>query len=144
MSIHVLLVNSCPESRNRLAASLQVVDDIRVIHEVNGRGDGPAATGLPGPDVVLLEQPLQVMQGVRMPHHIRIRYPDSKLLVLSGVLDEVGFSTILSAGVKGYLTYENTAEELATAIRLVHQGKPYFCAVGQEFLVKKCLERTRL
>jgi two-component system response regulator DesR len=143
MNIHVLLVNSSQEIRDRLMSTLQVVDDIRIITEAYGNGDDLNATGLSNPDVVLIEQPLQVMKGVRVPS-IRAQYPDSKMLVLSRVIDEGSFSSILAAGVKGYLTYEHTTEELATAIRLVHQGKPYFCAAGQELLMKKCLECSRL
>ena len=90
--------------------------------------------------MVVMELALPDICGVQVTRKIMAAHPDTKILLMTTCIDENCFAKSLEAGAGGYLTKDGaTTKALATAIRLVHQGKPYFCAEGQELLMKKCL-----
>lgn len=139
MSIEILLVHTCLETRNRQAAVLGTEDDIHIIAEADSGQEALHKIQLSSPDVVVIDPTLPDMSCIQVTRQIMSKYPDAKVLLLTKCIDENCFYESLAAGVRGYLTKGCAEEDLAAAIRTVYQGKPYFCAEGQELLMKKCL-----
>lgn len=142
MSIQVLLVNTRHIS-NRLALLQSSEDDIHIIAEADSGQAALLKIQLFQPDVVVMDPILSDMSCIQVTRQILVEHPDEKVLLLTTCIDENCFYESLAAGARGYLAKGCAGEELAAAIRAVYQGKPYFCAEGQEILIKKCLERTQ-
>ncbi len=75
------------------------------------------------PDLVLMDLKMPVMNGVQATRHIRQKYPDIKILVLTTYdADEWVFDAIRS-GAAGYLLKDTEREALIAAIRDTMAGK---------------------
>jgi len=75
------------------------------------------------PDLVLMDLKMPVMNGVQATRHIRQKYPDVKILVLTTYdADEWVFDAIRS-GAAGYLLKDTQREALITAIKDTMAGK---------------------
>lgn len=74
------------------------------------------------PDVVLMDVRMPVMDGVAATQTISQRFPATKVLVLTTFDDDEYVSQAMRHGAKGYLLKDTPSEDLAIAIRAVHQG----------------------
>jgi DNA-binding NarL/FixJ family response regulator len=75
------------------------------------------------PDLVLMDLKMPVMNGVQATRHIRQKYPDVKILVLTTYdADEWVFDAIRS-GAAGYLLKDTQRDTLITAIKDTVAGK---------------------
>jgi two-component system, NarL family, response regulator LiaR len=83
------------------------------------------------PDLVLMDLKMPVMNGVQATRHIRKKYPDIKILVLTTYdADEWVFDAIRS-GAAGYLLKDTQREALIAAIKDTMAGKtPVDSSVG--------------
>jgi DNA-binding NarL/FixJ family response regulator len=82
-------------------------------------------TSLP-PDVVVMDIRMPVMDGVQATQLMCQQFPDTKILVLTTFNDSDYVAQALRFGAKGYLLKDTPAEELAKAIRSIHQGYTQF------------------
>lgn len=120
-----------------------VVDDHRHIHEVitrvlMGIPDmsivGQAANGAEavelceeiGPDLILMDVVMPVMDGMQATERIHDKYPDLKILVLSSFQDHESVHQLLRGGAVGYITKDALANDLVNVIRTTMQGKAVF------------------
>lgn len=75
------------------------------------------------PDLILMDLKMPVMNGVQATRHIRQKYPDVKILVLTTYdADEWVFDAIRS-GAAGYLLKDTQRETLISAIKDIMAGK---------------------
>jgi DNA-binding NarL/FixJ family response regulator len=139
-NIQVLLVHPHQETRNHLAGILSTENNIDIIAEAGSGQDILDIVKLSSPDVVVMGLTRQSLEE-QMTLHIHTAFPDIKILALSMFVDENSFSDILAAGARGFLVINCADEELASAIRSVYRGRPYFCAISQEILIKECLPK---
>lgn len=120
--IRILLIDDQLIIRQGLKALLELEPDLEVV----GSGDnGQVAVEKVEalhPDVVLLDIRMPGMDGVAATRIICQRFPETKVLVLSGYDDQAYLADALQAGARGYLLKDTPAEELAAAIRSVHKG----------------------
>jgi DNA-binding NarL/FixJ family response regulator len=74
------------------------------------------------PDVVLMDVQMPHLDGHAATRLIRERYPQIRVLMLSTFSSCEYISTAIQAGAQGYLLKDMPSEELAQAIRAIHQG----------------------
>jgi DNA-binding NarL/FixJ family response regulator len=125
--IRILLVDDQSIIRQGLKALLELEADITVIADAE---DGQVAVekvqalqaSAQGPDLVLMDIRMPVMDGVAATREICQRFPASKVLVLTTFDDDTYVAEALSVGAMGYLLKDTPSEELAAAIRSVHKG----------------------
>jgi DNA-binding NarL/FixJ family response regulator len=87
--------------------------------------DGQAAISLVQllqPDVVLMDVRMPNCDGVVATREIHQRYPWVRILVLTTFENDEYVHQSLQAGALGYLLKRTPAEQIAAAIRAVHQG----------------------
>ncbi len=96
------------------------------LHVVGTAADGAEALELLPhlrPDLVLMDLKMPVMNGVQATRHIRQKYPDVKILVLTTYdADDWVFDAIRS-GAAGYLLKDTQREALIAAIKDTMAGK---------------------
>lgn len=137
MKIKVLLVDDHKIVRDGLSAILKTEDDIYLIAEAGAGQEAIDKVRELSPDVVVMDLTLPDMGGITATRRILAEYPETKVLVLTMLLEENCVYECLEVGARGYLVKDCAAEELVAAIRSVYQGKPYFCAGVLELMMKK-------
>jgi len=108
--------------RNGLQQLLATTDDIELV--------GMAANGLEAltlvaelkPDVVLMDLSMPEMDGVEATKRIVAEHPGVRVLVLTSFSDQSRIMDALRAGAEGYLLKHSEPDDIAAAIRAVHEG----------------------
>ncbi|MCG2577257.1 response regulator transcription factor [Dechloromonas sp. XY25] len=85
-------------------------------------------------DVLLLDLALPGQSGVDVLRTLRQRYPDLKVLVLTGYPEERYALAMLRHGADGYLCKECGQDELLRAVRTLGQGQRYLSPRMAELL----------
>ncbi|MDD2853593.1 MAG: response regulator transcription factor [Desulfuromonadaceae bacterium] len=136
MNIKILLVDDHKIMRDGLSSLFSDAEDIDVVAEASGGGEAVEKALEHSPDVVVMDLTLPDMGGIEATRRIMAKKPETKVLVLSMLMDRNCVLESLEAGARGYLAKDCAAEELVAAIRAVYAGKPYFCAGATEIMIK--------
>jgi DNA-binding NarL/FixJ family response regulator len=111
--------------RDGLELLLKLDRDIEVVGKA---GDGAEAVELVAqyqPDLVLMDLQMPAMNGVEAIRHLRARFPEVKVLVLTTFDDDEWLFDALQAGASGYLLKDTRREDLAKAVKGTVAGKTY-------------------
>jgi DNA-binding NarL/FixJ family response regulator len=120
--IRVLVVDDHAVVRSGLSQLLATTDDIELV--------GTASNGLEAirqvealrPAVVLMDLSMPELDGVEATRQISERFPASRIVVLTSFSDQARILDALEAGADGYLLKHSDPDDIADAIRAVHQG----------------------
>ncbi len=85
-------------------------------------------------DVLLLDISMPGMSGVEVLRAVRLRHPDTKVLMLSGFSEESYALPLIRNGASGYLCKDCDQEDLLRAIRTVSSGHRYVSPRTAELL----------
>jgi two-component system, NarL family, invasion response regulator UvrY len=85
-------------------------------------------------DVLLLDISLPGKSGVDVLRTVRQRYPETKVLILSGFPEESYALAMIKNGANGYLCKDCDRDELLRAIRMVATGRRYVSGRTAELL----------
>lgn len=121
--IRVLIADDHAMFREGLAMLLAQQRDIEIVGQAK---DGIDAIGMAQelqPDVLLLDIRMPTLDGLSALPEIRVKSPHTKVMILSGFLDEEFIVKALQSGARGYLLKTLTHKELAKAIRALHAGE---------------------
>src|SRR4028119_2119356 len=97
--------------------------DLDVVGEA---GDGEEALRLAretGPDVVLMDLMMPVLDGIEATRTIKASMPDVEVVALTSVLEDASVAAAIKAGAIGYLLKGTDAGELRGAIRAAAEGR---------------------
>jgi len=100
-------------------------EDIEVVGEASEGWEAVEQTILLQPDVVLMDIAMPKLRGVEATREIHERLPSVRILALSVYDREEYLFALLKAGGSGYVLKGGEPDELAVAIRAVHQGDAY-------------------
>jgi RNA polymerase sigma factor (sigma-70 family) len=120
--IRLLLVDDQSLICQGLKAMLSLEADLEVIGTADNGEMAIEQVSTLKPDVVLMDLRMPVMDGREATRLISQQFPEVKVLVLSTFDDDRYIADSIRAGAKGYLLKDMPSEELAQAIRVVHQG----------------------
>lgn len=121
-AIRVLVVDDHEVVRAGLRMLLGRATGIEVVGEAaDGAAAVEAVAGL-APDVVLMDLSMPELDGVEATRRIAETYPASRVLVLTSFSDQTRIMDALGAGADGYLLKHSDPDDIAKAIRVVHDG----------------------
>ena len=124
--IRVLIVDDHAVLRQALRHLLEGRSGIQVVGDAaNGRDAVDLAEQLQ-PDVVLMDTVMPGLNGIEATRQIRRRNPRTKVLILTGYMEDEQISGALKAGASGYVVKKSDVEELILGIQTVHRGNTYF------------------
>jgi len=142
--IRVITVDDQPLYRDGLTAVLSSDPELKVVGEA---GDGQQALEVCArerPDVVLMDLQMPVMDGVAATRALKVKHPDSKVLVLTTFDDDDHVFEALRAGAVGYLLKDATGERLKEAVRAAARGESFLApAVATKVLAELARLRTQ-
>ena len=127
--IRVAIIDDHAIVRQGLRAMIDREPDLRVVGEASSARMAPAMLDRACPRVVLLDLRLaggSECDGLSLCNTITQRYPDSKVLVLTGSADEWLILESIKQGAKGFVLKDVDLTELIRAIRAVHRGESAF------------------
>ncbi|HEU5098891.1 MAG TPA: response regulator transcription factor, partial [Roseiflexaceae bacterium] len=122
--VRVMIVDDHAVVRSGLAAFLQAFDDLELAGEAASGQDAVRVYQDVHPDVVLMDLVMPDMDGAVATRAIRKQRPQTQVIALTSFRDEERVQAVLQAGAIGYLLKSVSADELATAIRAAHAGRP--------------------
>jgi len=123
MAIRVLITDDHGVVRQGLRMYLGLDPELEVVGEAaNGEEALRMAREL-GPDVVLMDLLMPVMDGISATGKIRAELPDVEVIALTSVLEDASVSGAVRAGAIGYLLKNTEADDLGRAIKAAADGQ---------------------
>ncbi len=120
--ISILLVDDHALMREGLRQLLECEDDMRVVGEaVNGLEAMQQVRRLQ-PDVVLMDISMPVVDGLTVTRQITSEYPSVAVIMLTMFRQQQQVLQAMRNGARGYLLKSASSQEVAQAIRKVHEG----------------------
>lgn len=123
--IRIIVADDHPVVREGLKRLVEEHRDMEVVAEAESGEEVLAAARRVESDLVLLDVSMPGPGVLELIRRLREEQPKLRVLVLSVHPEEQYAVRTLRAGAVGYLMKDRTPEELAGAIRLVHQGGRY-------------------
>jgi DNA-binding NarL/FixJ family response regulator len=120
--IRILLVDDQAIIREALKVLLEQEQDFEIVGTATNGQDAIDQVELLKPDVLLIDILMPGMDGVTATQIICQRFPETKVIVLSGHDDEEYLANALRAGAMGYLLKNTAGEDLSSTIRSVYRG----------------------
>jgi two-component system response regulator NreC len=121
--IRVLIAEDHQVVREGVLALLRAEDDIEVIGEAADGAEAVRLAEARGPDVVVMDVGLPVLNGVDATARLRQSRPDIGVVILSMHDDAPTADRALRAGARGYVLKGSGIASLCEAIRTVARGE---------------------
>lgn len=133
--IRVLIVDDHPMVRSGLKALLSAYDDLELAGEASNGVEAVRMCARLKPDVVLMDLVMPEMDGAAATQMIREQNPTIQVVVLTSFKEDELVQGALRAGAIGYLLKNVSADELASAIRAAHAGRPTLAPEATQALI---------
>jgi NarL family two-component system response regulator LiaR len=111
--------------RDGLVMLLKLEPDIEIVGTAEDGAEAVDMVADKGPDLVLMDLKMPIMNGVEATRQITATYPDVKVLVLTTYADDEWVFDAIQAGASGYLLKDTPREELIKAVRGTVTGRTY-------------------
>jgi DNA-binding NarL/FixJ family response regulator len=137
--VRVLIVDDHEIVRQGLRAFLDLDPALEVVGDA---ADGRQAVRLAHrlrPDVVLMDLIMPDLDGVGATEVIRRELPDTKVLVLTSMLEDASVGSAVRAGAIGYLVKDTRAPELRRAIKAAAAGEVQLSPSAAARLVREVI-----
>jgi two-component system NarL family response regulator len=126
--VRIMLVDDHPLIREAIGHVVASAPDFELVGEAaNGQECLERIADLV-PDILVLDIAMPDMNGEQVCREIRRRYPEIKIIALSGYNDRQFVRAMTKAGAKGYVVKSASGRELIHALRAVASGKHYLSA----------------
>jgi two-component system response regulator NreC len=130
--IRILLVDDHVVIRQALRMLLEAQPEMEVVGDVENGREAVLAVDRLHPDVVLMDVVMPGLNGLEATRQIRRSAPGTKVVMLSGFVDDDQLLEALRSGASGYIIKKSDVSELVLAIQTVHRGNSYFSSALSE------------
>lgn len=141
--VKIVLVDDHPLVRLGVRLQLSTCSDLQVCGEGDSNSDTLKLVEQHQPDLLILDIALKDGLAVQAVKQVKSRYPDVRVLVLSGFEESLYGERVLRAGASGYLNKQEAASELLKAVRTVLQGNRYVSADLSRRLIARALGNVK-
>jgi two-component system NarL family response regulator len=121
--IRVLVVDDHALFRRGLQMVLGAEADVEVVGEASDGAEAIKVAAETTPDIVLMDVRMPRRGGIDATTAIKDAVPSAKIIMLTISDEEGDLYDAIKAGAMGYLLKEISIEEVATAVRAVHNGQ---------------------
>ncbi len=142
--IRVLIADDHAVIRQALRLLLEARPEVEVVADVGNGREAVDTAERALPDVVLMDMVMPGLNGLEATRQIRRRVPKTRVLMLTGYMEEDQILAALRAGASGYVVKKSDVTELLLGIQSVHRGNTYFSsAISEGDAVHQYLWRAR-
>ena len=120
--VSVLLVDDHALMREGLRQLLELEDDIRIVGEAVDGFDALQQMRQLHPDVVLMDIRMPMLDGIAVTRQLAHEFPSTSVIILTMHREHQQVLQAMKNGAKGYLLKSASSQEVAQAIRTVHNG----------------------
>jgi DNA-binding NarL/FixJ family response regulator len=131
MPLKVLIVDDHRLMLEALRLVLGQDPDLKIVAEAESGAAALRLLGRTDVDVVLLDIRMPVMDGLACLEAIRERFPNVKVIALSGQEEPALIRTVLQLGASSFVAKHIDPRDLASAIRQAYQGTVVSPMVGE-------------
>ncbi len=124
--IRVLIVDDHAILRQALRHLLETQTELEVVGDASSGREAVAEAEKLMPDVVLMDMIMPGLNGLEATRQIRKRVPKSRVLILTGYMEDEQIISALRAGASGYVVKRSDTDELLLGIQAVYRGNTYF------------------
>jgi DNA-binding NarL/FixJ family response regulator len=121
----VLVVDEAGIMRDGLCALLQSDDTLEVVAATASRREAVQNLTTAQPDVIVIDFAADLKAGPEIIVHLKGRWADVRVLVLTVRRDETFIEAALRAGADGYVLKTDSRAELFNAVHRIASGKSY-------------------
>jgi two-component system, NarL family, response regulator NreC len=121
----VLVADEAGITRDGLCALLQSDDALEVVAATVIRLEALQALTTAQPDVIVIDFAADLKAGPETIAHLKRRWPEVRVLVLTVRRDETFIEAALRAGADGYVLKTDSRAELFSAVHRIASGKGY-------------------
>ncbi len=125
MPVSLILVDDHELLRTGLKLRLQREEGLRVVQDFSSAEEAYAAIAISAPDLIVLDLDLPGDNGITAAAKIRARWPQTKILILTGSKPSSITAEALQAGADGLVCKKEASDELVRAIHALIAGKSY-------------------
>jgi DNA-binding NarL/FixJ family response regulator len=124
--ITILLAEDHAIVRQGLCALLNTDSHLMIVGEARTGREAVNMTLALRPDVIVMDIAMPVLNGLEATRQILTENPAAKVIILSAHSDDAYIESMSTAGVKGFLEKQTSAEILTKAIGEVAKGNSFF------------------
>jgi DNA-binding NarL/FixJ family response regulator len=132
----VIIVDDHTLFRKGLSAALSSAEIVNHIHEAANGVEFLKLLETCKADVVMMDISMPLMDGQQATKNALAQYPDLKIIALSMHHDIEHFSSMIEAGVMGFLSKDAALDDVIHAVRSVAEGNKVFSPELMYNLVK--------
>jgi DNA-binding NarL/FixJ family response regulator len=137
LAIRILLADDHGVVRQGLKMFLALEPELEVVGEAkNGQEAFLLAKEL-RPDVVVMDLLMPVLDGIAATAAIRQELPDTEVIALTSVLEDISIVNAVKAGAIGYLLKNTEADALVRAIKAAAEGQVQLAPEAQARLMRE-------
>ncbi len=140
LTIHAMIVDDHPVTREGLRTALGLADDIEVVGEASSGEEAVERARELSPDVVFMDVRMPGIDGIEATRQILKAAPTTKVILITIDESRGAISQAIQAGVSGYLLKDASADALADAARNAVEGN----AVIHPQLTKTFIEEAHM
>lgn len=124
--IRIVIAEDQGMLRSAIATLLNLEDDLEVVGEASDGAEALALIEDKKPDVCLMDIEMPGMNGLEVARRLKEIGAETKVIIVTTFARPGYFRAALESGVHGYLLKDTPSDELAEAIRLIHNGRRVF------------------
>jgi len=124
--IKILLVDDHQIIIDGIKSLLNNVENVKVAGEANNGMEALNTLKVLTVDIVLMDIDMPVMNGIDTAKHIKKKFKETKVIILSMHLEGAMIKSLVEIGADGYLLKNSNKEELLDAIYKVARDEKYF------------------
>lgn len=124
--IRILVADDHDIVRKGVTSLLANRPDWQVCAEASNGRDAVSLAEKFRPNVAILDLSMPELNGLEATRQIRLRVPETEILVFSMYENEQFVRNLLAAGARGYVLKSDIATQLLTAVETVARHKPFF------------------
>jgi two-component system, NarL family, response regulator LiaR len=141
--IRLILVDDHSSIHLEVGELLKLLDDVELVAQASNGMEAVKLCDQHQPDIVLMDIVMPIMDGIEATREILARYPQIKILAMSGLDEPAAVQAIIDAGAVGYLLKEAHPKEFVSTIRAVASGKAVFSAEVMTALFRRQTDTTK-
>jgi DNA-binding NarL/FixJ family response regulator len=123
--VRILIADDHAIVRSGLRAILETRSDFVVCAEARDGREAIDLTVQHKPDIAVIDFSLPILDGIEATRQIRLKSPQTEVLVLTAHDDELLVSKALLAGARGFLLKMEANEQIVEAVTRLARQRPF-------------------